>query len=47
MVMLEKNKSLTTNIFAIPDNQNTKYIIFVVIDVYSMDINNRDIKSII
>lgn len=47
IVMSEKNKSLTTNTFAITDNQNTKYIIFIKINVYSMGINNLDIKPII
>lgn len=43
----EWDKSFIVNIFAILGDKNTKYIIFLITNAYSMSIDNPDLKLII
>lgn len=45
--MFDKNKAIITKIFKIISNDNTKYIKIIVINIYSINIDNPNIKLII
>ena len=45
--MLEWDKKLNANAFAVPAEDNTEWIIFIAIDAYSMGINNPDVRLVI
>lgn len=45
--MSEWDKCVIPNTFAVPGNENTEYTILIVTDIYSMDIDNPDVKLVI
>lgn len=45
--MSKYDKNLIIKAFCIFDKENTKYTIFVATDVYSIDINNLDMKLVL
>lgn len=47
LAMSEWDKFFIANIFAMPADQNIKYIIFMVMDAYNMGIDNLDVKFVI
>lgn len=47
LLMPDWDKSLISNIFKVISEENTKCIILIVINTYSIDINNSDIQLVI
>ena len=42
--MLKYDKLLIINIWKINEDENNKYVIFIAINIYNMDIDNLDYK---
>lgn len=46
-LIFDWNKTIIISTFKIINKKNTKYIIFVTTNIYSIDVNNLDIKLVI